>query len=558
MVFSPMNAVLQRLRKIVAPTPGEVTSDARLLSAYVGGQPEAFEELMRRHGGMVWGVCRRVLGNAADADDAFQAVFMVLARKAGSLARREQLAGWLYGVALRTANKARVAAARRRRREETVATMTHEAVAPAPDDLVRPVLDEELSRLPEKFRMPVLLCYLEGNSNDEAARRLGCSVGAVKMRLSRGRDLLRDRLGRRGVAVSAIALATLLEGEAALAAVREPLVNTSLKAATSFAAGSATSATSAAALAEGVIRDMFFTKVKFVAVVVVGLGLLGVSIGLSARAKETTPVTRSGDEQVAAAVDVKPAPAAPPAPAVDPGDPTPGDIKLLPGYRHRKLQGKDTRVGKIWKEGGLTFNYDIGSLAGKLDKRDLKDSFLWYKEQDLAGRSVRLALMKDKMLYVTFPEKSANFFGKPTSEEQIVDMLLMALTFTPTPAAGAEEPAALPENLKLLPGYQHGKLQGIDSRCGKFSKEGGFVFNYDAGGKGWGDGAKSLEKEKALTLWYKEQDVVGRPVHLALTKDRMLYVSFPKTRATFYGKTKSEEEIVDMLLMVLTSPAKAK
>lgn len=316
MTFSPMNAVLQRLRQMVGPSEGDVASDAQLLTAYVDGRADAFEELVRRHGGMVQGVCRRLLGNSHDADDAFQAVFMVLARKAASLSRRESIAAWLHGVAGRTARKARVTAARRRRREETVATMTRESIADeVAEDPVGPVLDEEVNRLPEKYRLPVLLCYLEGESNEEAARRMRCSAGAVKMRLLRARELLRNRLGRRGVVIPAVALGSLLERQAASAAVPESLVASTTRAVESFTAGSAAGASGAAALAQGVIRDMYATKLKLAAAVVLGLGMAGVGVGLAMadRAPANPPAAAEpvvlADPNLPAAV--KPGPAAP-------------------------------------------------------------------------------------------------------------------------------------------------------------------------------------------------------------------------------------------------------
>jgi hypothetical protein len=117
--------------------------------------------------------------------------------------------------------------------------------------------------------------------------------------------------------------------------------------------------------------------------------------------------------------------------AQEPGDPTPGGIKLLPGYKHQKLHGIDTRVGKVWKEGGLNIQYDIGRLAGNQVKGQAKDTLLWYKEHVVDGRAVQLALSKDRMLFVTFTEGPANFYGKTKSDEEIVDMLLMVLTYAP-------------------------------------------------------------------------------------------------------------------------------
>jgi hypothetical protein len=117
--------------------------------------------------------------------------------------------------------------------------------------------------------------------------------------------------------------------------------------------------------------------------------------------------------------------------ADEPAGSTPGDIKLLPGYKHAKLQGIDTRVGKTWKDGGLTIQYDIGRLAGNHVKAQEKDKGLWYKEQVLAGHPVQLALTKDRTLYVTFPEATANFYGRARSDEEMADMLLMVLTYMP-------------------------------------------------------------------------------------------------------------------------------
>ena len=258
-----------------------------------------------------------MLGNDHDADDAFQATFMVLARKAGSLTGKESVANWLYGVACRTAMKARVGAGRRRRREEVVAAMTREETSDdVAEALVCPVLDEEVNRLPDKYRLPVLLCYLEGESNEEAARRMRCSIGAIKMRLLRARELLRNRLTRRGVAVSAVALGTLLERSAASAAVPATPIASICNAANLFAAGSASSAT-AAALAQGVIRDMQFAKMKLAAVTILGLGVLGLGIGLAVEGR-TMPTPRNTNDDVAAAsADAK---VAEPKPAVERDD----------------------------------------------------------------------------------------------------------------------------------------------------------------------------------------------------------------------------------------------
>jgi RNA polymerase sigma factor (sigma-70 family) len=221
---------------------------------------------------MVWCACRRALGNEADAEDAFQATFLVLARKGTSLARQDLLAGWLHGVACRTALAARCARARRRgkereadeiRRQKTMSTRTSSENSPWTD--LRPVLDIELSKLPKKYRMAVVLCDLEGMSRREAARQLRLAEGTLSSRLARGRCLLARRLSRYAPAMAGGALASLLAADAA-GPIPGSVMGSAIKSACAFAAGSPAAATlisaPIAALTEGVLRMMFLSKVK--------------------------------------------------------------------------------------------------------------------------------------------------------------------------------------------------------------------------------------------------------------------------------------------------------
>src|SRR5262249_13966026 len=163
---------------------------------------------VHRHGPMVWGVCRRVLRDHHDAEDAFQATFLVLARRADSVVPREKVGNWLYGVAYQTARKARATRARKRIREaEGPGAPEPQAVAQARRDDLAEVLDHELSRLPDKFRTPIVLCELEGKTHGQAAEQLGWPVGTVSGRLSRAKALLAERLSRRGVSVAGAGLA---------------------------------------------------------------------------------------------------------------------------------------------------------------------------------------------------------------------------------------------------------------------------------------------------------------------------------------------------------------
>jgi RNA polymerase sigma factor (sigma-70 family) len=204
--------LLGYLRRMLCAGALAAAPDEALLGQFVARRDEAaFAVLVRRHGPMVWGVCRRLLGNAADAEDAFQATFLLLARKAASIQRRELLANWLFGVARRSALRVRTLQARRARQERSWGELPDvPATAEDPWNDARAVLDEELARLPAKYRLPLLLCELEGLTHAEAGESLGWPTGTVAGRLSRGRTLLRTRLLRRGVTAPVAALTGLL------------------------------------------------------------------------------------------------------------------------------------------------------------------------------------------------------------------------------------------------------------------------------------------------------------------------------------------------------------
>ena len=221
--------------KVVGSQPGttgaeervETLTDEQLLDWFLnrddGSAEEAFRAIVLRHGPMVLGVCRHILNQHQDAEDAFQATFLVLARKGGSIRDRRVLARWLYEVAYRIAMRARTNGVRRRTHErqggEMAATVTNDNHGWVE---LRPVLHEEVNRLPEKYRLPVILCYLEGKTNEEVAEQLKWPVGTVKGRLSRARDLLRSRLSRRGLALSAAFLVTALGNGTVIAEVVPP------------------------------------------------------------------------------------------------------------------------------------------------------------------------------------------------------------------------------------------------------------------------------------------------------------------------------------------------
>lgn len=269
-VSQTIHAMLRYLRETADGCGAEAPTDAELLERFVrGGDGVAFAALVARHGPMVLGVCRRAIQNAHDAEDAFQATFLVLARKAGALGRCDSVGAWLYGVACRTAAHARSARARRQDRERWVRAMPADEPTPAVvwDDL-RPVLDEEVRRLPNKYRVPVVLCYLDGKTYDEAAREIGCPKGTVATRLARARELLRERLSGRGISLSIAGLTAVL-ADHARAAVPAPLLTATVEAVTTSVAPAGV-----AILTERVLKAMCVTKLKAVAALMITVGLL--------------------------------------------------------------------------------------------------------------------------------------------------------------------------------------------------------------------------------------------------------------------------------------------
>ena len=300
--MSNSGSLLRYVRRL-ATSSDSCATDRQLLDRFVSGRDgAAFRALVARHGAMVLGVCRRML-RSGDAEDAFQAAFLVLARKAGSIRRPEKLSNWLYGVAYRTALESRAKAARRRRRERE---LTMEPAVDAKSDIIwrdlRPVLDQEINGLPDKYRSPFVLCYLEGRTNEEAAARLGCPKGTILSRLAWARQRLQTRLARRGIALSAAGASSLFSTEALSAIVTPELVNSTSHAALLFVSGQTVAAGEAVALAKAVLKTLSVNKVKTVCVTLFAVTVLGGSLaGLGA--SRSAPAVRDAENPVALAQD---------------------------------------------------------------------------------------------------------------------------------------------------------------------------------------------------------------------------------------------------------------
>jgi RNA polymerase sigma factor (sigma-70 family) len=281
-----MNKFITYLRKAVGPPAVDELSDGQLLDRFLKRRDRAaLEILVQRHSAMVWGVCRRVLCNEHDAEDAFQATFLVLIRKAASIASRAQLANYLYGVAHLTARKARQTAAKRRAREKQVTNMPEPQPARANPDawlVVRPFVDEALSRLPDKYRVAIVVCDLEGKTRKEAARQLGVAEGTVASRLARARTMLAKRLACHLPGVSAATLLAVLCQNAMAASAPAQLVSATTKALTLLAAGEMAAGSISArvtSLTEGVLKAMFLAKLRRRISLLLAIATLALGIG---------------------------------------------------------------------------------------------------------------------------------------------------------------------------------------------------------------------------------------------------------------------------------------
>jgi RNA polymerase sigma factor (sigma-70 family) len=357
-----LSAVVRQVRKLAAPGDFPAAPDPDLLARFrATGDEAAFAALVRRHGPLVMGVCRRVLRHHQDAEDAFQATFLVLARKAASIRRRTALASWLYGVARRVAGDARRAAARRQARERRAANMGH-----AQPDLeaawreLQAVLAQEVERLPQKYQLPFVLCCLEGRSKAEAAAQLGWKEGTVSSRLVEARRRMQERLVRRGLTLTAALCAVAATADTA-SALPSVLVTTTVRA----ALGAAVSTTAgisarAAALADGVTRAMFASKVKTAMALLLALGLLATAAGTWVHRALADPPTHEAAPPAEAEPDK--APAAEPDKAGAPTDPLPAGAVLRLGST-RLRHGRSVSQLVLSPDGSKVAAYGGGQLS---------------------------------------------------------------------------------------------------------------------------------------------------------------------------------------------------
>ncbi len=372
MADSTLRDVLHHMRTVERVRSMRNQSDGALLQRFVAANDEAaFEVLVQRHGPMVHGVCRRVLVDSHDAEDAFQATFLVLARRAGTIRTPHAIGAWLHAVAWQVATRARKARGLRNRvqvlTEFDVGQTAAREGADAEWRELRPVLDEELGRLPEKYRAPVVLCYLEDRSNAEAAEQLGWPVGTVKGRLARARSLLQNRLARRGVALGAGLLATAAASRAALAAaVPAALATATVQQAVLIATGAAPVAAgttpAVAALYKGGLLAMKVSRIK----------LFGALFGLLAVCAFSSVFTYSA----LAGRDPGRAPRVSPAPVVPVKAPVPEEKDK---DKDKKADVASTEPAGVTLEAKLTgakesYKFDLGGQSAEEFKKMMDDA----------------------------------------------------------------------------------------------------------------------------------------------------------------------------------------
>jgi len=299
MAQGSVHPILRHTRKMVASQAVKVQTDLELLQQFATTRDEsAFTALVERHGPLVWGVCQRVLRDQHDAEDAFQATFLVLARRAGAVRKKEAAGSWLYGVAYRTAMSQKRAAQRRRKREKQAGA--REPGQPASEASLRELqsmLDDEVAQLPAKYRAPFVLCCLEGKSYAHAARELGCKEGTVSSRLAEARKRLQARLTRRGVTLSSVLCATALSPTVQAAPVA--LVAATTEGVLLSLTGTTTAALSAQAvsLANGVMKTLSATVLKVGVLLLLAVASLAVDAGLLGQPEPGAPQQAEAEPQ---------------------------------------------------------------------------------------------------------------------------------------------------------------------------------------------------------------------------------------------------------------------
>jgi RNA polymerase sigma factor (sigma-70 family) len=378
MAHESAGPLLAFIRRIAAARSHGGLTDGELLLRFAASREEAaFAALMQRHGAMVFGVCRTILRDMHDAEDAFQATFLVLARKPRTIRKPASLASWLHGVAYRLATKARAQAARRRIHERRVATMPN---AEPPEEVIwrdlGPILYEEVEQLPQRYQLPFVLCHLEGKTNQEAADLLGWPKGTVVSSLFRARERLRVRLSRRGLGLASGVSAAFFANNAAQAVVPAVLAESTLKAAVLFAAGAGLVggiASPVVASAEWFLHALVMAKLKIAAAALLGITVVATGTGLVIqRMRHAGQVESVAETQPLASVSRALAPLQVEEPAADKLD---GSWIVVTAEQHgRKIDALDGRRLNF-ANGRFTLSAGRGEVRGIIPSGGMDGDF---------------------------------------------------------------------------------------------------------------------------------------------------------------------------------------
>ncbi len=485
MPSSPLSVIVQQLRA-AAGRDGAGRTDAELLTLFLNRRDEdALAALVERHAPMVWGVCCRVLRNPHDAEDAFQATFLVLVQKAGTVVPRDMVANWLHGVARQTAVRLRATVAKRGWREVQMNEMPEPAVVKARDEELLSRLDEELSRLPERFRALIVLCDLEGHTRKEVARQLGCPEGTVASGLVRARKLLAKRLPRQGLAVSGGSLAATLSHSVASADVPASVVTSAINVATLLAAGKAAGMISGpvATLTQGVLKTMFLKKIMTTAVAVLALGVAVVTGGSLVMGQTEQP------SKLKVVQDVKP--------PVE---------KLVELAAKQPKQKKEEEAFTAWGEeqpGGVRIG--LGYLPGEKRVYSTGESVtLVVRAKNVGKEEVNLEYVRD--LWSNYPPAITDGDGKKYPIPKVMTDLIM-IPVEATLKAG-KETELYQMKLELRPAGEADDKQVMKVfGTGKFQiwEENGLM------GKTWAGDNRAAATDRALPSGKLELEVTDKP-----------------------------------------------
>jgi RNA polymerase sigma factor (sigma-70 family) len=489
-------SAIRQLMKLAGVSPGGQATDRELIERFLMDRSEsAFADLMARHGPMVLAVCRRHIRDTHAADDAFQACFLVLARKAGRVRWRESIGGWLFEVATRVAKKIAAQAARRIAREGNPAASASEPVAPAPPppaDLtaLQAALDEELGRLPEKLRAPVVLCHLEGLSQDEVARHLGVTDGQLRGRLYRAKEKLRERLVRRGFSLTAVLLA-LTVGETA-SAIPAALATATARLA---AANPNTIPIAVHLLAHGVIRDMTTTLKTIAVLAAFGvLTLAGAGYAVHAALADPPPAPRAtaSAPPPGAAQTQPPVPprkdATPKVPRPAVSDDAAGYVRSVDAGKNILIVGYDEAAGE--QDAELTpvtkvfFDNRPAALADL--KPGMRIHVLWYTKDSKTPDEVRASWkpLRPEIKAVDAAKRTVTF--ETEGEHGIT--LDVTLPLAPDATITLDGAPVRPGDIPLARGSWLSLSADKKSLVGVMS----FSKAFDVSGKGWYDAKREL------------------------------------------------------------------